>query len=353
MQYQTVISLVQSIIDGVQNSAISINRSLAKTLSVKVTNPVKKVEVKGQVIVSNLKNLDKPLKQLKDATLAVKSSVDSIPTEITVKNFPKTIEVSNHPDNSPKIVTAIEKLGEKVQGLHKPISDKTVEVSNQPTKELKDIEKAVFGLSQLLAKVKLDPKITVQAPKPDRLVVPPANVTVEKTEIDYLKLAKSIGDQIPEIDYKKLASVLSKEMSGMVITGGGGGGTSAYSDSSGRRSQALVDEDRHAQVDIVTMPAMDVDTSLLALESTQQDLLSLLTDILAQLEEVAPKYETHDVTSNATYQFIGKALPSGAWEIKRTTIADNTMRFIRGASNYTTNWTNRESLSYDYIFNLW
>jgi len=318
MEYKTVIGLTQAVIDAVQNSAISINRSLKNTLSVKIANPVKKVEVKGQVVVSNLKNLDKPLKQLREATLAVKTSVESIPTEIKVNNFPTSIKVDNPPvDRTDDIVKALDSVGEKVSTLHKPTSDKKFFVTNQPTKELSAIEKAVFKVSDSLSKIKFNPQINVEAPKPERVVVPPAQVTVERVEIDYKKLAKEVSLVTKEIDYKKLADTLATKMASLVISGGGGGGgTTSFKNSLGQPTRALVDDEGR----------------LVTATTTEE------------------KYYLLEQTESGGVQYVGSATPAGAWMIKK--YENESMRYTTGDSDFVTNWTNRASLDYDYIFNL-
>jgi hypothetical protein len=48
--------------------------------------------------------------------------------------------------------------------------------------------------------------------------------------------------------------------------------------------------------------------------------------------------------------YYGYANASGAWFIMRW--QSNSMRFVKGSSDYATNWTNRASLSYDYYFDI-
>lgn len=55
--------------------------------------------------------------------------------------------------------------------------------------------------------------------------------------------------------------------------------------------------------------------------------------------------EIDDSTSTAYYGFINK---SGAWFIQREDSA-GAHRYTKGASSFSTNWTNRASLTYDYF----
>lgn len=52
-----------------------------------------------------------------------------------------------------------------------------------------------------------------------------------------------------------------------------------------------------------------------------------------------PDYDTD-------YVYVGYAAPSGAWYIYRRTRATNLRQYATGVSSYSTNWTNRGSLTY-------
>lgn len=51
-------------------------------------------------------------------------------------------------------------------------------------------------------------------------------------------------------------------------------------------------------------------------------------------------------TTDSTYKYYGYMKDTGAWFIKRITIATNLAEFVKGASDYTTEWTNRASQTY-------
>lgn len=320
MNYQFVIKLVQSIIDTITNvSGDVVSAFKSHTFAVNVKNPVKKVDVKGQVVVSNLKNLDKPLENIKKAVFGVSEAVAQRSNEVVVKNFPEEVKISNFPKS--KIEDLLADLIKNVYTLHKPLSDKEFTIKQMPGVVVENLEFENGKIVKAIKGLKLDPKINVQAPKPDRIVVPPAQVNVEQIEIDYEKLAKSIAGEIPEIDYKKLASVLSKEMSGIVVTGGGGGGKFAFKTSDGSGTYGLVDNDRHLQVDVVSTIG----------------------------PEVEPDYYLHDVEEQETYIYIGYITTTGLWRIKQVVAETGVTRYAKGTTAYTTNWTNRESLTYGYI----
>jgi len=56
-----------------------------------------------------------------------------------------------------------------------------------------------------------------------------------------------------------------------------------------------------------------------------------------------------DDSDPSYYSFVNK---DGAWYIKRIYEANKSCRYAKGLYNYVTNWTNHESLSYDYIHEI-
>lgn len=72
---------------------------------------------------------------------------------------------------------------------------------------------------------------------------------------------------------------------------------------------------------------------------------------LLSKNDVLDCYQTSDVDeASATVTYIGAVDRAGNWYIKKIDqTAGTTLRFIKGSSSYTTNWTNRASLSYDYF----
>lgn len=315
MNFQFITNLVEQIIKAIENSSIVAVRSvLTHTFPVKVTNPVKKVDVKGTVVVGNLKNLDKPLKDIKQAVFEVKRSVDGKTTDVRITNFPQSYKLSN-PYTDEKVVEGLSKLEMKVQSLHKPLELlKKVEITNQPTEQLDNIAMEAGRIYKAVKSLKLDPKINVEAPKQEKILVPPAKVTVERVEIDYTKLAKAIADQIEGIDYKKLESIF-KGTVGEIRIGGGGTRVYTFQKYDGTKTQALVDDNGRIQ--------------------TSED---------------ATKMYTQDVEEGSTYTYIGKANRQGEWEITRITNATQSFRYMSGASGYEDSWNNKEALSYNYIY---
>lgn len=61
------------------------------------------------------------------------------------------------------------------------------------------------------------------------------------------------------------------------------------------------------------------------------------------------RYKITDLDSGSP-QYYGYADAEGAWYIMELT--NTTGRYVKGDSDYETNWTNRASLTYDYFFNV-
>lgn len=63
------------------------------------------------------------------------------------------------------------------------------------------------------------------------------------------------------------------------------------------------------------------------------------------------EYEFTDLNGTDP-MYIGYTAKDGRWFIKKFTPSDGKMRFIKGDTDYTTNWTGRAGLTFDYFFNI-
>ena len=61
---------------------------------------------------------------------------------------------------------------------------------------------------------------------------------------------------------------------------------------------------------------------------------------------ILERYASSDLQSGATSYF-GFLAVDGSWYIMKKTLTE--VRYIKGDTDYTTNWTNRAVLSYDYF----
>lgn len=284
MEFKIVQKIVGNIQSTIENAAVAtVNALKAHTFNadVRVKNFPKNQKVNGVVSVSNQRRVEKELK--KNGT-----TQKSMLKWLKGFKMPKSIEVSNFPkpEKFPKFPTEI-----KVKNFPKQKEfPKNIRVSNQPSKELKDLSKKIAAVEKAVKALKLDPKINVDAPKIPEINVPEPSVTVTQKDIDYEKLASLIP--VPEkIDYDKLAEKIGKELGEMVVSIGSGGGSRKEGQDDLTREYNISDKD----------------------------------------ESSTPKY----------YGFVGR---SGNWYILKESGTE--YRYVRGSQSYVTNWDNRASLDY-------
>lgn len=65
---------------------------------------------------------------------------------------------------------------------------------------------------------------------------------------------------------------------------------------------------------------------------------------MPQTSGVFPEYKISDIDKSGTTKYFGYVDKRGYWYILRLTSSE--ARYTKGTTNYTTNWTNRENLSY-------
>ena len=65
-------------------------------------------------------------------------------------------------------------------------------------------------------------------------------------------------------------------------------------------------------------------------------------------------YFAHDLDDDSTPKYYGFVALNHSWIIYKEVVdsGDTSFRFASGLKDYSTNWTNRAALSYDYIYNL-
>ena len=85
----------------------------------------------------------------------------------------------------------------------------------------------------------------------------------------------------------------------------------------------------------------------LAQAGKQDEIITLIGDNLVG-------YKINDVDDDASPNYYGFTDKGGKWYILKETISAgaNEYRYAKGATGYTTNWTGRAGLSYDYYYNV-
>lgn len=318
MKYETILKLVQSVIDSFTNVAVAHFNGLKKLLttsvfSVKVTNPTTKMKVEGEVKVSNVPLIVKAvggvvlaINSLKKAVIANKSVMITNFKDIKFPEFPKKIEVSNQPtemkvSNMKEFITAVEKIAEF---LAKVKYDPRIEVNPTPV----NVKAPIVNVEAPV----------VNVPKQD-----PPIVNVEKPDLsDIKKLLKFFE----EINAKKpLAVRLSdgakyyKALEKMAEIYAGSS-FSAFQDPSGGDGRAMLNARNEVKVTIAdTWDANDVDR----------------------------------VSSTLTR--FGEETADGIWRVREvtktgtiTSIRHATKRNNPDVESYEAAWTDRENLTYGY-----
>ena len=67
-------------------------------------------------------------------------------------------------------------------------------------------------------------------------------------------------------------------------------------------------------------------------------------------EDITSKYKITDIDDSGTTKYFGFTDKDGNWFIMSLTTTE--ARYIKGTSGYTTNWTGRTGLTYDYFYNV-
>jgi hypothetical protein len=284
MDFKIISSITKSIITAIEQSAVASVRSLKSHIfTVRVNNLHQTQTVKGTVTVGNQKNLEKEVKVVDRSINMLKASVDGIkmPTSIKVDNFPEPVKPLPYPEFPKEI---------RVSNTR---DFKTIDVNNQPTEELTAIKDAVVSLQSVVQKQEMSPKITVKPadvnippfPKFPDIKIPEAPIPPSAediaSEIKDSLISKSPTTYLPVrlTDGEEFYAALSQ------ISSGGGGGKN-FSYASGESDKALIDANRHLQVDVLTAPAVEIgditvsiDKTGLATDTNQASEIALLTTI--------------------------------------------------------------------------
>lgn len=69
-------------------------------------------------------------------------------------------------------------------------------------------------------------------------------------------------------------------------------------------------------------------------------------------ENALDKYQPSDETNTGTVDYYGFVDRNGNWYIQKYDYDNGTIRYIKGSSDYITNWNNKSSLSYKYFYDV-
>lgn len=157
MSWETIQKILKVLTDTIQNSTIASVHSVRETITshlykVEVQNPITKMTIGGKVSVTNHPDYKKELKNIEEAVKDIE-----VPKKIEVTNFPKVPVFPKFPAFPKEF---------KISNPQESVS-----ITN-----LKEVTSSLNELKKQISKLKLDPKVQVDAP-----VIPPPVVRVEKT----------------------------------------------------------------------------------------------------------------------------------------------------------------------------
>lgn len=242
MTLKEAVSLVKT---SLENTAIATVKSLKSHVfkvdigkkEFAVANWPKKQVVEGKVAVVDLEKLEKQLVKIAEWQKNLEKSLRDLSNKDTVKvaNFPKIPEF-------PQFPTSTKLAGE-------------VKVSSG---SFSSLLKAIEGLSELVAKlptyypeVKIPPFPKVEIPPFPKIPEPLSEVSIKNLE---KLISKDPQRYVPVrlSDGKRFYQAIEE----LTVSASR---AQAFSDSKGVRQQALVDEDRHVQVDVLTLPSVELE----------------------------------------------------------------------------------------------
>jgi hypothetical protein len=373
MEFKLVQTIISRIIETIQNTAIASVRAIKENVfNVNIKNFPKTQDIKGTVVVGNQRKVEKLLKDLKKINVSFFKEAGNNEYSVKVTNLKDKINIENLKDlelstkESNKLLSDLALEIKKLQTLSKALDKKEIKIANQV--ELKPVLKSIKDLSAWLKKQEFSPKINVEAPIiPEPVINQPAPiVNVKKETYNFDKLVKKLSKELFQKSSKKYISVrlsdgdkfyeAMKEM--MAISSGGGGGKYAFKDSDGNKNQALIDEDRHIQTDILTMPDGDIigaieniptiDVSDLATSANQDSLI-------AKFPFEDYQYMGTDSDSSVTYKYVAFVKFSNVgfycMRIHKTNANDVAYYYDADgtAANFTTFWADPSDAGFTYI----
>lgn len=226
-------------------------------------------------------------------------------------------------DNSELLEQSFDKLGailldvrESLMTMSKKEDPKQPEIA-KPI--IKAIDEMNASLAKELAKIKLDPKITIPKLDVPSVTVKPADVSIDLDKIDksLKELQKAVVSQIkqlpePEkVDFSPLLEELQEHKGWL------------------------------ESIDTASRLKPSFPTGL-ATTSKQDDIITAINGIGG-----STTYDIRDIEDTGTYKYFGFGERSGtSWRIMRKELATNAFRYATGATDYATNWTNRGSQTY-------
>lgn len=105
---------------------------------------------------------------------------------------------------------------------------------------------------------------------------------------------------------------------------------------------------------VVLNNSVDPDFNVIVVEPVRRNVgetaIEFFNPATEDKQDPTSRYSISDLDESGTTKYYGYLDADGAWYILQLT--STTGRYIKGTSSYSTNWTNRVSLSYDTFDNI-
>lgn len=315
MQYEQLVKIAQTVIDSFTNVAVAHFNGLKKLftttiLKVQVQNPTKKVEVTGEVKVSNTQPL---LNALGGVVLAINGLKKPIMAD-------KSVKVTNLKDikfpEMPKM----------------PEYPKEMKISN-----MKEFTEAVEKVAEFVAKIKYDPRIEVN---PTPITVKPPIVNVEAPVVNVPKQEPPIVNvEKPDLsDIKKLVKFFENLNSKNPL---------AVRLSDGQKYYKALEK----------MAEIYAGTNFSVFQTTDgSEGRAILNNRNELKTTISDTWDANDIDKvSTTLTYFGEETADGTWRVRKveksgtiTSIRHATKRNNDGYTGYEAAWANRATLNYGF-----
>jgi len=181
------------------------------------------------------------------------------------------------------------------------------------------------------------------------IALPGATVTITHSNGSLEATTNSNGEYI--VNLGSLSDWLQGDSLSIYATKTGEGTkteTTTILNSGGGQNQNITLAEEQVIDGEVTFPGRVI-TNKVIIESYDQRDINRSNRLPVSTGNAFEQYQPSDETATGETDYYGFVDRNGNWYILRYDINNGTFRYVKGSTGYTTNWTNRETLSYGYF----
>jgi len=282
-------------------------------------------------------------RKLVDINQSVKELAKLLDRPVSIENFD---EVKLHLRTELKMLaTVIREMAKamrvpdtlKVQGM--PEQLKKLNAVLDYMENMQKLHDEIGSVTEALKQIDFSPAITVDAPVIPEIKIPDIKIPLIKVPKAEITVEPRINVQSPGIDIKALLKALKPL--GLLSDKAGRPITVRMSD--GKRFTAAIQQFQKSHEKF--MQYVPGNPSL-----TQDEFKKTIRNV----DDILAAYQIADKDNDATPNYYGFTNDTGAWYILEETVlaGADTFRYAKGPNDYTTNWTGRGGLSYDYFYTV-